>query len=867
MRFATPWSSTPEHWSGYVPAPVEPGIDPPCGRLVRGVPPSVQRYYDLVLLPEAPVAIPERPNPAELSFLAAACRECRTAPPPSGAPPPSVVIVTPPSEPPWPWVLKKPVWGLYLLYEQAWFWEGSSLGELIESISLTPEEELEIEVFSWDRTKLGSDLETTDLVDKRGETSLTSHDSAQVTKRLEHERQWEFGANVGFSSGVTAGIDFNFSDGTSDFLERRREQRQERTSRAAQQMRSERKLHIATARESGVEEKRRRKLKNANPTRTVTYNFYETCSHHRVEIALAESRWIVGLPNELPVITPEWVACHAGILAQSLLDETHHAGLQAAQRLARRYPPDRIGRATQLLHREFNGQRKRLWPNPPGTLPSSEPRPWPEWDSAPPEPQPVIRNVGRFFAALFTAGLSELAFLGDQPTDPPADGEEPPSYAFIASYLEGAVQSPSITGLIGAMRLVTRWYTPWAYRGGYSAYPMSSAAEGALGFAHSVVVQTIGEFPDLSAEAPVSDDTTAATPSENAVRQAWLEGKEKQQALLDAIVTDEAAFRAFSCHVSENILHYMRPIWLAEDPGQRRGRLAAALLHGSPDGTILAGLIEEPLLGFHLNCSVFAIRLGTRLEAALRERLLSSTWSSEPLPVPDGLQVLAARLRETSGEMRKAVEHQFGEIAQERTCANARQILFDCVDEAVEHHLSCHSKRRLGTRGSPPRRLHIGDLPGIMRHATTQLDEMVESHSAHFELALSETEIALRARLLERLDTSSGATVEGPTVDRTMRAVWESGRLAEAIARGGDLKPIMITLPDGGYHCEPVLGHCSAVDKTRGRSLEAEVAKAEAGASLADLEAQRRRRLLETGVLTPEPLVPSIRVTVEKPEE
>jgi hypothetical protein len=232
-------------------------------------------------------------------------------------------------------------WGLFIAYEQAWHWQGASLGELIDSISLTPKEELEIQVYTWDRTKMSRDLETTDLVDQKTETSLTMHSSAQVMRRMEEETHWDFGVNVGFSSGITAGVELGIGQSSSDVMERRREQTQDLTSRTARQVRSERRVAISTVRETGVEERRTRKLRNPSPTRTVTFNFYETLAHYRVEMAPVETTWVVAIPNRLPEVTPAWVAGHEGILRDHLLDSGQSPSFGAARRLAQEFVPPR----------------------------------------------------------------------------------------------------------------------------------------------------------------------------------------------------------------------------------------------------------------------------------------------------------------------------------------------------------------------------------------------------------------------------------------------------------------------------------------------------------------------------------------------
>ena len=481
MRFSTPWSPDVDSWRTYVPSASSPGLDTECERPRPGRPPVVHRFHQLILLPKGPIDLPPAPSTdyGRLTFTPDFGTAAAPPPPPSA---PSAMTGQ-------SWIESRLRWGLFVAYEQAWHWQGASLGELIDSISLTPNEELEIQVYTWDRTKTSRDLETSDLVDQMSETSLTVHSSAQVVRRLEEETHWDFGVNVGYSSGITAGVELGIGESSTDAMERRREQTQDLTSRTARQVRSERRVAISTVRETGVEQRRTRKLRNPNPTRTVTFNFYETLSHYRVEIAPVETTWVVALPNRLPVVTPAWVSCHEGILRDHLLDPGQASGFSAARRLAQRFPPDQIQEAVRWLHLAFVSQ-------PMGV--HSPPRPW-RAGAERPEPLPVctfeaseqpsiLERIGRVLAAIFTGGVSELVrgtieAAAGEATDSTANDRY--SYFFIANFLTGVISAPSVPGLLAAMKLVSDWYKPYQSVGStgtvYCYYRVSAEAESAPG--------------------------------------------------------------------------------------------------------------------------------------------------------------------------------------------------------------------------------------------------------------------------------------------------------------------------------------------------------------------------------------------------
>lgn len=852
MPFSTPWSPDTESWQAYVPAVSTPGLDPACARPSPGRPPVVHHFHQLILLPRGPFDLPPAPPTNYRNLLAAPAPAASWAATP---PPPTVVVAGGPCP---AWTESRLRWGLFVAYEQAWQWQGTSLGELIESISLAPREELEIQVFTWDRTKTSRDLETTDLVDQKSETSLTMHSSAQVLRRMQEEIHWDFGVNVGYSAGITAGVELGVGQSSSDVTERRREQTQDLTSRTARQVRSERRVAISTVRETGIEERRTRKLVNRNPTRTVTYNFYETLSHYRVEIAPVETSWVVAIPNSLPAVTPAWVACHEGILREHLLDLGQSPGFDAARRLARQFPSDPIREAVARLHHAFVSQ-------PMGVI--SPPRPWragPERPEPVPlciteatEEPPILEKIGRALAAIFTGGMTELVYgvvelAGGEPA--PAEGERY-SYHFIENFLGGVIQTPSVPGLLAAMKLVADWYKPYQSGRTRCLYRVSAEVEAALGFAYSVLVQGTGEFPpELSLPEDATDE------SKKAAREAWLEWKRERQAVIDQLVADQMAFEALRCHISDYILHYMRPIWLSEDPGQRFARLSRELLGGIGDAPLIARLIEQPLLGFHLNCSVFPIRLGRELERALRDALEKGA-ALPRLPNPEGAETFVHMLSIQAKGLRSRVTDHFARIADQRFQREGRRILDTAIRDAVRNVLTCKRPQEPDDAGPS---LTPAMLPEVITIAQERIHAILKTASKGPLLYLTDEENVLRGKAEDHLDGLAEMTIDAEATAENLDQLLATATLAGRVTRERDFKPIMVTLPDGGYYCEPVLGQCSAAEDLRGRAIEAETASSEAFTRQAVSEAERRERRLAEGNLEGEEPVPTVRVVLEQ---
>jgi hypothetical protein len=73
---------------------------------------------------------------------------------------------------------------LHLPYKQTWELLGYSRGALLNSISLAPEEETTIEIFTWERVKRTREDVLSTEVESTQEITLTDKDSREVLKEL-----------------------------------------------------------------------------------------------------------------------------------------------------------------------------------------------------------------------------------------------------------------------------------------------------------------------------------------------------------------------------------------------------------------------------------------------------------------------------------------------------------------------------------------------------------------------------------------------------------------------------------------------------------------------------------------------------------
>ena len=404
------------------------------------------------------------------------------------------------------------------------------------------------------------------------------------------------------------------------------------------------------------------------------------------------------------------------------------------------------------------------------------------------------------------------------------------------------------------MKLITDWYKPYAVPTGRCFYRVSAEAEAALGYAYSVLVQATGEFPpELSLPEDATDE------SKKAAREAWLEWKRDREETIEQFVADQMAFEALRCHIEGNILHYMRPIWLAEDPGQRIARLSRELLCGTGDEPLVARLIEQPLLGFHLNCSLFPVRLGTELEDALRDAIRARTTLTK-LPDPEGPSTFVEMLSVSAKKLKTQVGDHFAKIADQRFQADGKGILDRSIRDSVRHVLTCKDHHNTNDFTSA---LTPEILPEVISAASTRIKATIKALKEKPSLCLSLDENRFRINADEHLEHLSTVQANKEATIDSLGHVLDAGNVADRVIGDQDFKPIMVTLPDGGYFCEPVLGHCSAAETFRQRTLEAETTSQEAFAKQEQVEADRRQGRLDAGQLDPEPSPPTLVVKLQ----
>lgn len=232
----------------------------------------------------------------------------------------------------------------YLPYKQEWKLRGYNRGRMISSLTLGPQEEQTIEIFTWDRNVRTLESTTAYEFEQTMESSGTRRDTTDIARDIGRQAGFELtsDAKVGFkvevvNADISAGMNAKTSLNSSE--KDTRQSIVEATSRAATHVRSSRTLKVVETHEYGQETRVTRKLRNHNTCHTLTTAFFEILANYKVSTVLRTDsiRLVVLLKSselsKIKTFDRRTIRSHERTLSLSLLDSTLAAGLQAARYL------------------------------------------------------------------------------------------------------------------------------------------------------------------------------------------------------------------------------------------------------------------------------------------------------------------------------------------------------------------------------------------------------------------------------------------------------------------------------------------------------------------------------------------------------
>ena len=234
---------------------------------------------------------------------------------------------------------------LHLPYVQTWELLGYSRGALLNSISLAPQEESTIEIFSWERVKRTREESLSEEQESTQEVTFTDKDSREVLKELTRDTSFTFHAGLELQvpvEGVTigGGVSADTKDALRDFSRATQQMVNEVVRKASARTKTSRQTKVTESEEFGSETKVARKLRNPNMCHTLNIDHFEILANYRVTTTLLLDQVRLCVLVQIPVadaamqVSREFLLSHEGALRRALLSPVYAKGFDAARLLA-----------------------------------------------------------------------------------------------------------------------------------------------------------------------------------------------------------------------------------------------------------------------------------------------------------------------------------------------------------------------------------------------------------------------------------------------------------------------------------------------------------------------------------------------------
>jgi hypothetical protein len=223
-------------------------------------------------------------------------------------------------------------------FEQSWALTGYSRGALVSSLTLIPDEEVTIEVFTWDRSKLEDERNQATEVERSVETSALTRISSQLNSTLTETTDKNANLGLGASLPVEAvkldvdgqvGVTDSVSQGITSTVDTINET----TRRAAERFKTTSQIKVVQTRETGTETRVTRKLHNPSRSKALTVHCFEVLEHYDVMTSLVRADRLVLLvdvpaPKSFEI---HFVLAHEDKLQRVLLGASFMPGFEAAK--------------------------------------------------------------------------------------------------------------------------------------------------------------------------------------------------------------------------------------------------------------------------------------------------------------------------------------------------------------------------------------------------------------------------------------------------------------------------------------------------------------------------------------------------------
>jgi hypothetical protein len=240
--------------------------------------------------------------------------------------------------------------GLLTQYEQEWTLTGYSRGALVSALTLAPNEEMVLEVFTWDRTKVEEQRETTTEYERNVDASSLTKVSGQISRDLSETTDRSAGIGLGATlpvQGIPVKVEGNadVSNTLNEGMQTSVESIAEATTRASERFKTTNQVKVVQTRETGREERVTRRIRNPNLGRTLTLNCFEVIENYSVKTGAKVGEpffvLLVDFPRP-PKFDIDFILAYQDKLQRALLSTVYRGGFDAAKKiLAQRYFDER----------------------------------------------------------------------------------------------------------------------------------------------------------------------------------------------------------------------------------------------------------------------------------------------------------------------------------------------------------------------------------------------------------------------------------------------------------------------------------------------------------------------------------------------
>lgn len=174
---------------------------------------------------------------------------------------------------------------VHIPIEQEWRLLGYSRGLMVNTFALAPQEQLTLEVYSWDRRKRTSETTSSLEQENTSESIATQKITREALREAKDTSGWNFGANLSFSVpqiGMTVGSNFSTNQTTENTKRSTIQAINEATLKASTRIKSSFQTKVTEAAEYGREDKSTRRIVNPNTGRILNFDAFEVLARFEV---------------------------------------------------------------------------------------------------------------------------------------------------------------------------------------------------------------------------------------------------------------------------------------------------------------------------------------------------------------------------------------------------------------------------------------------------------------------------------------------------------------------------------------------------------------------------------------------------------